>query len=119
MKTLKTSFSHTFFGNFMVAVVYTTIDKIQDARKMAHMLVEEQLVACVNIIPKIESYYRWKGKIENEEECVLIAKTTNNNVKKTIQRIKQLHKYELPDIIVLPVIGGLKDYLDYISDETS
>jgi len=103
----------------MVAVVYTTIDNIQDARKIAHTLVEEQIVACANIIPKIESVYRWKGKIENDDECIIIAKTADSNIKKTIQRIKELHKYELPDIIVLPIIGGLKDYLDYIVNETS
>ena len=103
----------------MVAVVYTTIDNMQDARKIANTLVEEQLVACVNIIPKIESIYRWKGKIENDDEYVLIAKTTDKNVKKTIQKIKELHTYELPDIIVLPIIGGLKDYLNYIQDETA
>lgn len=103
----------------MVSVIYSTIDKIQDARRIAHTLVEEQLVACVNIIPNIESIYKWKGKVENDEECVLIAKTTDQNVKKTIQRIKALHTYELPDIIVLPIIGGLKDYLDYVASETS
>ena len=103
----------------MVSVVYSTIDNIQDARRIANTLVEEQIVACVNIIPKIESIYRWKGKIENEEEVVLIAKTADQNVKKTIHRIKELHSYELPDIIVLPVIGGLKDYLDYVTNETS
>ena len=103
----------------MVAVIYTTIDDIQNARRMAKTLVEEQLVACVNIIPKIESVYRWKGKIENAEEIVLICKTVDQNVKKTIQRIKMLHKYDVPDIIVLPIIGGLKDYLDYIANETS
>jgi len=103
----------------MVAVVYTTISSIQDARKIAHNLVEEQLVACVNIIPSAESVYSWKGKIQNDEEIILIAKTTDDNVKKTIQRIKKLHPYELPDIIVLPIIGGLKEYLDYISNQTS
>jgi len=103
----------------MVAIVYMTIGAIQDARKIAHTLVEEQLVACVNIIPKVESIYRWKGNIENDEEIVLIAKTTDANVKKTIQRIKQMHSYELPDIMVLPIIGGLKDYLNYIENETS
>ena len=103
----------------MVAVVYSTIGKIQDARRIANILVEEQLVACVNIIPKIESVYKWKDKIENDEEVVIIAKTVDANVKKTIQRIKQLHPYELPDIIVLPIIGGLKDYLNYIANETS
>jgi periplasmic divalent cation tolerance protein len=103
----------------MVAVIYSTISKIQDARRIAKILVEEQLVACVNIIPKIESVYKWKDKIENDEEVVIIAKTVDANVKKTIQRIKRLHSYELPDIIVLPIIGGLKDYLDYIANETS
>ena len=103
----------------MVAVVYSTVGKIQDARRIAKILIEEQLVACVNIIPKIESVYKWKDKIENDEEVVIIAKTVDANVKKTIQRIKQLHSYELPDIIVLPIIGGLKDYLDYIANETS
>lgn len=103
----------------MVAVVYTTIDNIQGAKKIAHTLAEEQLVACVNIIPKIESIYRWKGKIEEDNEFILIAKTVDNNVKKTIRRIKELHTYELPDIIVLPIIGGLKEYLDYITNETA
>lgn len=102
----------------MVAVVYTTINDIKEGRRIAQTLVEEQLVACVNIIPKIESIYRWKGKVENETEIIILAKTTDKNVKKTIQRIKTLHAYELPDIIVLPIIGGLKDYLDYISVET-
>jgi len=103
----------------MVAIIYSTVNTIQDARRIAHTLVEEQLVACVNIIPKIESIYTWKGKIENDEECILIAKTVDKNVKKTIQRIKTLHPYELPDIVVLPIIGGLKDYLDYIATETA
>jgi len=103
----------------MVAAIYTTIDDIKTARRIAQTLTEEQLVACVNIIPNIESVYRWKGKIENSNEIVLIAKTVDQNVKKTIQRIKQLHKYDVPDIIVLPIIGGLKGYLNYIIKETS
>jgi periplasmic divalent cation tolerance protein len=103
----------------VVAVLYSTINTIQDARRIAKTLVEEQLIACANIIPKIESIYKWKGKIENDEEVIIIAKTTDANVKKTIQRIKQLHTYELPDIIVLPIVGGLKEYLDYIVDETT
>jgi periplasmic divalent cation tolerance protein len=103
----------------MVAIVYSTIDDIKDARRIAHTLVEEQIVACVNIIPSIESIYKWKGKIEMDDECVLLAKTVDKNVKKTISRIKSLHSYELPDIIVIPIIGGLKEYLDYITDETS
>jgi periplasmic divalent cation tolerance protein len=103
----------------MVSVIYSTLGNIKDARRIAHRIVEEQLVACVNIIPKIESVYRWKGKVEEDEECIILAKTTDKNVKKTIKRIKVLHPYELPDIIVIPIIGGLKDYLNYITDVTS
>jgi len=101
----------------MVAVIYTTVGNIQDARKIAHTLVEEQLVACVNMIPNVESVYTWKGEIEEANEIVLVCKTTDENVKKAIQRTKQLHSYELPDIIVLPIIGGLKDYLDYLTNQ--
>ena len=103
----------------MVAVIYSTIGDIKDARRIAQTLVEEQLVACVNIIPNIESIYKWKGKIENDEECIFIAKTVDENVDKTVKRIRSLHPYELPDIIVIPIIGGLIEYLDYISNETS
>lgn len=103
----------------MVAVVYTTIDNIQDARKIAKTLIEEQLVACVNIVPNIESIYRWRGKIEEDSEFALIIKTIDDNIEKTIRRVKELHSYELPDIIVLPVVGGLKEYLDYIVNETA
>jgi len=103
----------------MVSIIYSTIDDLKDARRIASTLVEEQLVACVNIIPGVESIYRWKGKVENADEVVLIAKTSDEQVKKTIQRIQQLHSYELPDIIVIPIIGGLKEYLDYITNETT
>jgi periplasmic divalent cation tolerance protein len=103
----------------MVALVYSTIDDIIDARKIANILVDEQIAACVNIIPSVESIYKWKGKVETNNEIIILAKTTDENVKKTIKRIQELHNYELPDIIVIPIIGGLKDYLDYINRETS
>ena len=103
----------------MAAIVYSTIGSIEDARRIANALVEEQLVACVNILPNIESIYRWEGKIENDSEYIIIAKTTDENVKKTITRINTLHDYDLPDIIALPIIDGLKEYLEYITNETS
>ncbi len=102
----------------MVSVIYSTINDVKEAKRIANILVEEKLVACVNIIPNIHSIYRWKGKIENDAECVILAKTNDSNVKKVIQKIKNLHPYELPDIIVLPVIDGFKEYLEYIKNET-
>jgi periplasmic divalent cation tolerance protein len=102
----------------MVVAIYSTAGKVEDARKIARVLVEEKLVACVNIIPKIESIYRWKNKIEEGDECVIIAKTTEKNIDKTIQKIKEIHPYDVPDIVVLPIINGLEEYLNYVKDET-
>jgi periplasmic divalent cation tolerance protein len=119
MKTLKGNFYIWFIGEKMAVVIYSTIGDIEDARRIAHTLVEEQLVACVNIIPSVESVYRWEGKKEEDEECIFISKTSDENIDKAIARIKSLHPYELPDIIVIPIIGGLKEYIDYIKNETS
>jgi len=103
----------------MTSVIYSTVGDIEDARRIAHTLVDEKLVACVNIIPSVESVYRWEGKKEEDEECIFIAKTREENIEKTINRIRTLHPYELPDIIVIPIIGGFKEYIDYIANETA
>ncbi len=102
----------------MISIVYTTFNNAQDARKIAKFLIEEQLVACVSILPNIESIYRWKGKIEEEKEFILIAKTVDENVIKTIKRIKELHNYEIPDIISIPISNSFGEYLEYIKRET-
>lgn len=102
----------------MAAVIYSTIDDLKKAKEIANILLEEKLVACVNIIPNIHSIYRWKGKIESSKECIIIAKTVDKNIDRSIQKIKSLHTYDVPDIIVLPIIDGLKKYIEYIANET-
>ncbi len=102
----------------MASIIYSTIDDIKAARRIANTLVEEQLAACVNIVPNIESFYRWKGKIEIEQENLILAKTVDENIEKTIERLKTIHPYEVPDIIVLPITAGLEEYLNYIKNET-
>jgi periplasmic divalent cation tolerance protein len=102
----------------MVSIIYATAPTKEDARAIARALVEEKLVACVNIIPAVESIYRWQGTVEVTSECVLIAKTTEQNVQETIRRIRSLHSYEVPEILVFPPVGGLKEYLDYVDAET-
>jgi periplasmic divalent cation tolerance protein len=115
MQTLKIIYSMSMT---MVSVIYSTTDTIDTAKTIARALVKEKLVACVHIIPRIESVYRWQGKIEEANECVLLAKTSDRNVQQTIQKIRSLHPYEVPEIIVFPPVGGLKEYLDYIDEET-
>jgi len=100
----------------MVVAVYSTTENKDEARKIARILVKEKLVACVNIIPTVESVYSWKGKIEEDIECVIIAKTTEKNINETVEKIKQIHSYDVPDIIVIPIIGGLDGYLDYVKE---
>jgi periplasmic divalent cation tolerance protein len=102
----------------MVSIVYTTVGNKEEAQRIAQLLCKEQLVACVNILPNVTSIYRWKGKIEEDVECVLIAKTTDHNVQPTIQYIRKVHSYDIPDIISFPVTKGLKEYLSYVEDET-
>jgi periplasmic divalent cation tolerance protein len=102
----------------MVSLIYSTTSTEKEAKDIARTLVEKKLVACVNIIPKIVSIYRWQGKIGEEFESVLIAKTTDKNIDETIATINLLHSYEVPDIIVLPIKTGLASYLSYIETET-
>jgi periplasmic divalent cation tolerance protein len=115
MQTLKINFS---MSTVMVSIIYSTTDTLETAKMIARSLVKEKLVACVHIIPQIESIYRWQGKIEETNECVLLVKTTDRNVEKTIQKIRSLHPYEVPEILVFPPVGGLKEYLEYVEDET-
>ena len=103
----------------MVSVIYSTTDTLESAKTIARFLVKEKLAACVHILPKIESIYRWQGKIEEANECVLLVKTSERNVQKTIQKIRSLHPYDVPEIIVFPPVGGLKEYLDYVDEETA
>lgn len=101
-----------------IVVVYTTTENENEAKRIGKSLTEKKLVACVNIIPVMKSIYRWKGGIEEANECVMLAKTQKRNVNQVINTIKNMHSYELPCIIVIPVIYGLEEYLNYIIAET-
>jgi periplasmic divalent cation tolerance protein len=97
-------------------VVLTTAANEEEARKIAHALVERQLAACVNIIPRIESVYRWQGKVESAEEWLLVIKTTAAAFAGVRGAIKELHSYDLPECICLTVDAGSDAYLKWISD---
>jgi len=100
-----------------VILYSTTVDEAE-AKLIGRALVEGKLAACVNILPKMRSIYRWKGNVEEEDECVLIAKTTKDNVDTATLLIRKLHSYELPCVVVIPMVAGLEAYLDWIIEET-
>lgn len=98
------------------AVMFSTVPSNEEAKKITDALLEEKLVACVNIIPSVESFFWWEGKIDNAKEILLIIKTVKKNVPLVTKRIKELHSYKIPEIIALPIIGGNNDYLKWIRE---
>ena len=97
-------------------LVLTTAASRAEARSIAQALLERQLAACVNIIPKIESIYRWKGKIETSEEYLLVIKTTADAFERVRTAIVALHSYEVPECIALPIEAGSPSYLKWIEE---
>lgn len=99
----------------MFLIVYTTIKNKRDADKISNILIKERLAACVNYFP-VKSVYRWKNKIEKNSEYILICKTTKKNFKELKNRLKEIHPYELPEIVVVSIPYGDKKYLDWIKN---
>ena len=100
-------------------LVWTTIGKTADGRDMASILVTERLAACVNVLPEMESVYRWKGQVETDRERQLVMKTTAGRVPALRARVHDLHDYEVPEFIVMPIIGGSDAYLNWIRESTA
>jgi periplasmic divalent cation tolerance protein len=97
-------------------IVLSTTGSEEEARKIAHHLVEHQLAACVNIVPQIESVYRWQGKVESAREWLLLIKTTSARFSAVHEAIRQLHSYELPECIAIAIDDGSPNYLQWIQD---
>ena len=98
-------------------VVYVTAPE-EEAVDLAKTLVEERLVACVNLVPGLRSIYWWQGKVEDEPEVLCIMKTRSNLFESLRDRVRQLHSYEVEEIIALPILAGNLPYLDWIKENT-
>jgi len=99
-------------------IVLTTAGSQEEASRIANALVERRLAACVNIIPRIESVYRWQGKVENASEWLLVIKTRAGAFGALRAAIQELHSYELPECILLEITGGSEEYLKWIIENT-
>jgi len=100
-----------------VNLIYMTASSKTEAQKIGKALVESRLAACVNILDNMQSIYRWEGKIQEDSEVVLIAKTTDTLVSRLIDKVKSLHSYDCPCIVSLPVLDGYPPFLDWIHEE--
>ena len=95
-------------------VVLVTAPKITVARKLARLVLEERLAACVNIVRDVESHYWWEGKVCRDAEVLLVMKTAKGRLKALEERVLAVHPYDTPEFVVLPIEAGSKRYLDWI-----
>ncbi len=102
-----------------ISIVLITAGTEEEAARIGLTLVEERLAACANLVPRIRSIYRWKGKICDEQEFLIIVKTRTSLFQELEKRVRGLHSYEVPEIICFPVADGLPQYLEWVQGETS
>ena len=100
-------------------VVLSTAGSADEAERIATALVDERLAACVNLVPTVTSIYRWQGAVERATEVLMVMKTRRPLVKRLVARLRELHSYEVPEAIVLPIEGGSRPYLDWVLGETA
>jgi periplasmic divalent cation tolerance protein len=99
-------------------IVLTTLPSDADSTAFGQSLVDERLAACVNVLPAMESVYRWEGRIEQENERQVIIKTSRERVVALWDRVRELHPYEVPEFVVIPIIDGNDAYLRWIGEGT-
>jgi periplasmic divalent cation tolerance protein len=98
-------------------MLLTTTPTREEAARIAKLLIDEKLAACVQLLP-IESFYFWQGKTQNEAELLLLVKTRTNLFEKAIARIREIHSYTVPEIVALPFAAGFAGYLNWIDEVT-
>jgi periplasmic divalent cation tolerance protein len=102
-----------------IQVVLVTAPDIDVATRIAGALVEERLAACVNLVPGVRSIYRWNGRVENDSEVLMIIKTRADRSVELTERVRALHPYDTPEVVLIPVAGGSRDYLDWVRAEAT
>jgi periplasmic divalent cation tolerance protein len=100
-------------------VVLTTFATAQKAAEVARVLADERLIACANVLPAVRSIYRWQGKVNDEPEVLVVLKTSAARLARMQQRLRELHPYDVPEMIALRVESGWPAYLDWLAAETT
>lgn len=98
-------------------LVLMTAPNEEEAGKLAHILVEKRLAACVNVVPKMRSFFWWEGKIDEQNEVLLLAKTTEPVLRALMEVVLAHHSYQVPEIIALPIVAGAEKYLNWLKAE--
>ena len=101
-------------SNFII--IYVTAKDSKQAKNIAQKIIQEKRAACVNIVPNVQSVYRWNGKVETSKEVLMIIKSQKSNFSKIADLVTQNHSYELPEIIAVPIVDGSKKYLKWIKE---
>ncbi|MBI5038518.1 MAG: divalent-cation tolerance protein CutA [Nitrospirae bacterium] len=100
-------------------IVLITASSAEEGEKIATSLIDHHLVACVNMVPSVKSFFFWEGKSAQESEVLLIAKSRRPLLDKIVEHVKKTHSYKVPEIIALPIIGGSEEYLKWVRESTS
>jgi periplasmic divalent cation tolerance protein len=95
-------------------VVLSTCAAEEDAERLARALVEGRLAACVNVVPGVRSFYRWKGQLDSGVECLLIIKTSRDLFPNLRAEMERMHPYEVPELLALPIVAGAENYLGWL-----
>jgi periplasmic divalent cation tolerance protein len=99
-----------------ILLALSTFPDAETARRISNQLVTEKFAACANILPAVESIYRWKGKIENADEVIVFFKTTPDRQKAFQDKLRSLHPYDVPEIVFISVTNGLPEYLRWVTE---
>ncbi|MCX7552883.1 divalent-cation tolerance protein CutA [Marinicella sp. S1101] len=97
--------------------VFVSCESSQQAKKLVDSLLNDQIIACAQMLKGVESFYRWQGQITQSNEVLLVLKTTANHFKAIETSIKKLHSYDVPEILAIPVLEGSTDYLKWINEQ--
>jgi periplasmic divalent cation tolerance protein len=100
--------------NTFIIIIVTTAGR-EEAETIVQHLLETRLIACANIISPVSSHFRWSGKIEKAEECLILMKSRRDMFEKLLETVKALHSYEVPEILALPVVEGSKNYMEWLN----